>query len=159
MIMIRITDKLISKVSKKAGLSKRKRSNYNFHNTSSDNIQRFLNALEPGTYLRPHKHENPDKVEVFLILSGRVMVIEFDDHGNIIDHILLDPNKGNWGVEIPPKTWHSFVVLKEGSVLYEIKEGPYVEETDKIFAKWAPEEGSKEAQQYKQELIDLIIKE
>lgn len=157
--MIKITDKLISKVSKKARLSKRKRSNYNFHNTSSDNIQRFLNALEPGTYLRPHKHEDPDKVEVFLILSGRVMVIEFDDHGNIIDHILLDPDKGNRGVEIPPGSWHSFIVLEEGSVLYEIKGGPYVEETDKIFAEWAPEEGSGEVQLFKQELMDLILKD
>ena len=157
--MIKITDKLISKVSKKAGLSERKRTNYNFHNTSSDNIQRFLNALEPGTYLRPHKHENPDKVEVFLILSGRVTVIEFDDHGNIIDHILLDHENGNRGVEIPPGCWHSFIVLEEGSVLYAIKEGPYVEETDKIFAEWAPEEGSEEAQLFKQELMDLILKD
>lgn len=150
--MIKITDQLINDVSNKAKISKRKRCNYNFHN-SNDNIQRFINAIEPETYLRPHKHENPDKVEIFIILKGRVLVIEFDNNGNIVDYIILDSEKGEKGVEILPKTWHSFICMEEGSALYEIKEGPYVKETDKIFAKWAPEEGTKEAQKFNKKIL------
>ena len=84
------------------------------------------------------------------------MVIEFNDDGEIIDHIILDSEKGKKGVEIPPKTWHSFIVLKEGSVLYEVKEGPFIKETDKIFAKWAPEEGTKEAQEFNEKILSNL---
>ena len=154
--MIKITDKLLNTVSNEAKVSDRKRCNYRFHNSNSDNIQRFLNAGEPGTYVRPHKHENPDRVEIFLILKGRFLVNEFNDKGEIIDHIILDSEEGKKGVEIPPKTWHSFIVLKEGSVLYEIKEGPFIKETDKIFAEWAPEEGTKEAQEFNEKILSNL---
>jgi len=156
--MIKITNQLIDEISNEAKVSDRKRCNYSFHNSNGDYIQRFLNAGEPDTYVRPHKHENPDRVEIFLILKGRFLVIEFDDNGEIIDHIILDSEKGKKGVEIPPKIWHSFIVLQEGSVLYEIKEGPFIEETDKIFAKWAPEEGTKEAHEFNKKILsDLKI--
>jgi cupin fold WbuC family metalloprotein len=154
--MIKITDELLNTISNEAKASDRKRCTYSFHNSNSDYIQRFLNAGEIGTYVRPHKHENPDRVEIFLILKGRFLVIEFDDDGEIIDHIILDSEKGKKGVEIPPKTWHSLIVLKEGSVLYEVKEGPFIMETDKIFAKWAPEEGTKEAQEFNKKIISNL---
>ena len=43
--------------------SPRLRLNHNFHDDLADPINRMLNALEPGTYLQPHKHENPDKLD------------------------------------------------------------------------------------------------
>lgn len=154
--MIKITNKFIKTMSNKAKTSNRKRCNYIFHNSSDDYIQRFLNAAEPDTYVHPHKHENPNKIEIFIILQGRVLIVEFDDSGRIIDHIILDSEKGEKGVEIPPETWHSFIVLKEGSVLYEIKEGPYVKETDKIFAKWAPKEGTYEANKFNEQILSNL---
>ena len=151
--MIRITDELVSMVSMEAKASARKRYNYNFHKSYNDPVQRFINALEPGTYLRPHKHENPDKVEIFIILKGRVLIVEFNDQGKIIDHCILDFEKGDKGVEIPPKVWHSFIALKEGSVLYEAKEGPFVPETGKIFAEWAPEEETRESFEFNNKIL------
>ena len=118
--MMKITDAIISEASEKAKSSGRKRCNYNFHKSYSDPIQRFLNAVEPNSYLRPHKHEDPDKTEIFLSLKGRVLILEFDDKGSITDHFILDLQDGKIGVEIPPRTWHSFIALQEGSVLYEI---------------------------------------
>ena len=46
--------------------------NYNFHERLDDPVNRLLNALEPGTYLRPHRHLNPKKDEIFLLLRGRI---------------------------------------------------------------------------------------
>ena len=151
--MIKITHKLINEISNKAKTSVRKRCNYNFHRSYRDSIQRFLNALEPDTYLRPHKHENPDKIEIFLILGGKVLIVEFDDDGAIVDHTVLDFERGNKGVEISPGTWHSFIALQQGSVLYEIKEGPFDKETDKTFAEWAPEEGTEEAAEFNKRIL------
>jgi cupin fold WbuC family metalloprotein len=151
--MIKITDKLLEEVSDKAKVSERKRCNYNFHKSTEDPMQRFLNAVEPGTYVGPHKHDNPPKTEVFILHKGRVLVLEFDCDGKVTDHVILDSRGGNIGVEIPPMMWHTFMALQEGSVLYEAKEGPFIQEIDKVFAKWAPEEGSKEAQEFNKRVL------
>ena len=151
--MMKITDEIINETSDRAKRSERKRCNYNFHKSYSDPIQRFLNAVEPNSYLRPHKHEQPDKTEIFLSLKGRVLILEFDDNGGITDHFILDPREGKMGVEIPPRTWHSFIALQEGSVLYEIKEGPFVPGAGMIFAEWAPEEGTKAARQFNEKIL------
>lgn len=143
--MLKITNDFISETSLKAESSERKRMNRNFHKEADDLLQRMLNAMEPGTYIRPHKHEKPDKREVFIILRGKVAFIEFDPNGKVLDHFVMDAKNGNHGIEIAPRCYHSLISLESGSVLYEIKDGPYNPETDKQFAPWAPEEGSEEA--------------
>lgn len=151
--MIKITEKLLEEVSDKAKISERKRCNYNFHKSTEDSIQRFLNAVEPGTYVRPHKHENPPKTEILIILRGRTLILEFDDDGKITDHAILDSANGGKGVEILPNTWHTFIALQGGSVLYETKEGPFIKETDKVFAKWSPEEGTPVSYEFNERIV------
>ena len=128
--MIKINESFIDVTSAQAKSSVRRRMNFNFHLFPEDRLQRMLNAMEPDTYIQPHKHENPDKVEAFFCLRGRLLVVEFDDTGNILDHIILDP-----------KTGHSVISLESGSVAYEVKDGPYNPFDDKHFASWAPKEG------------------
>lgn len=146
--MIKIDQKVVGDCSKKAKSAERRRMNHNFHPQLDDALQRMLNAIEPGTYIRPHKHENPDKTEVFMVLKGRILVIEFDEKGAIQDHIILDHATQNYGVEITPRTWHTIVSLEEGSVAFEIKNGPYSPINDKDFASWAPKEGDVECQKF-----------
>lgn len=157
--MIKITSALVEDVLKKAASSPRKRANYNFHKTYDAPIQRMLNAANSGTYVRPHKHENPDKLETFVILKGRALIVEFDAKGRPTDHMILDPSMGGYAVEIPPRAWHSFIVLKPGTVLYEVKEGPYNKEVDKNFAPWAPEEGTEAAQAFNERVLKHFRKE
>jgi len=155
--MIKITDDLIKSVSDKAKASLRKRTNYNFHQSYDAPLQRLLNAAEPGTYIQPHKHEDPGKTEVFIVLKGSVVVVEFDDAGNVIDHVILDNEKSAANaaraVEIPPGVWHTFITLKSGSVLYEAKEGPYKKAIDKNFAPWAPREGDERCGEFNDKIL------
>ncbi len=153
--MIRINKNIVEETSTRAKNSPRKRMNYNFHPQLDDLLQRMLNAFEPGTYIQPHKHENPDKTEVFMVLKGRIAIVEFDDHGKIVDHEILDSSTGNYGVEIPPRTWHSVISLEEGSVAFEIKNGPYNQMNDKNFASWAPGKNEKGSAEF---LAGLIMK-
>jgi cupin fold WbuC family metalloprotein len=153
--MIRIDSYLLDETSAKAKLSPRRRMNYNFHEHYSDKLQRMLNAMEPLSYIQPHKHENPDKREVFFSLRGRILVIEFDESGNITDHTLLDPLSGNFGAEIPERTFHTIVALDPDSVAYEVKDGPYAPIDDKNFAAWAPKEQAPTAIEY---LRNLLVK-
>ncbi len=154
--MITIDKKLINTVSSQAIASIRKRKNHNFHKDYNDNLQRLLNAMEPDTYVHPHKHETPNKREVFIILRGSIAVIIYDNTGTITNITILNHNNGIYGVEIPPATWHSLVSLETNSVLYEVKDGPYDVNTDKIFATWAPSENTKEAIEYLKHLKHVI---
>lgn len=152
---IRLIDKqVLDETSGKAKLSPRLRMNYNFHELT-DPIQRMLNAIEPGSYIRPHRHKHPDKREIFLLLRGKGAVIIFDDSGRVTDVHLLEAGGEKLGVEIPPGAWHTIVSLEEGTVFFEIKDGPYVEITDKDFAPWAPAPGDTNQGEYLQRLVSL----
>ena len=149
-----VSSKLLDELSQKAESSPRKRLNLNFHKDLADPINRMLNAFEPGTYTQPHKHENLDKREVFIVLRGSLVVVIFDDSGNPTDFVLLDPHKGNYAIEIPPGVWHNVISLETGTVVYEIKDGPYQQISDKNFASWAPKEGDPDSDEYLRKLTD-----
>jgi cupin fold WbuC family metalloprotein len=153
--MIVINRQLASSVSEEAKNTARLRKNHNFHTDYEDPVNRMLNAFEPGTYIRPHKHESPDKCEVFIILTGKALVLQFDDEGTIKKHAILDNARGVYGVEIAPREWHSILSLASGTVLFEVKPGPYAPISDKNFASWAPAEGSPESPAY---LSSILIK-
>ncbi|WP_320018356.1 WbuC family cupin fold metalloprotein [Labilibaculum manganireducens] len=138
-----INNTLLNQVSLSAQSSPRKRMNYNFHANGDELLQRMLNALEPETYLPPHKHTA--QIEIFLLLRGKISVILFDDHGTITEVKKLDPFVGEYGVEIPIGVWHTILVEESGSVIYEIKQGPYLPNTGMEFASWAPEPSKNDA--------------
>ncbi len=137
-MLIPISDQLIEQTIAAARGSVRRRAIYRFHE-HEEAVQRMLNALEPGTYVRPHRHADPAKVECFLILRGKVACVEYDDTGMVVNHCILQP-EGLCGVEIPPGTWHSLICLASGTCVYEIIEGPYLAATHKSFAAWSPPE-------------------
>ena len=154
--MIKINDEFLDLTSAKAKSSPRLRMNYNFHPRYEDMINRLLNAMEPWTYIQPHKHENPDRFEIFLALRGRFVVFIFDENGEIVDHAILDAREGKYGVEIPPKTYHMLMSLESGSVAYEIKEGPYNPLNAKNLASWAPPEGDANVREYIKQLLGKV---
>lgn len=154
--MIHINHSITGDLIKQARSSSRKRKNFNFHENPSDPLHRMLHAMEPETYVQPHKHENPDKREAFIILRGKVAVVEYSDQGDVMDFIILDPVSGNYGVEIPPKTWHNLIALDSGTIVYEVKDGPWDPVDDKHFAAWAPREGDEECEAFKKKVLKLI---
>lgn len=143
-----IDTKLLENTTRKAKIAHRLRMNHNFHSDLTDPINRMLNALEPDTYIQPHKHENPDKREVFIVLKGSFVVFFFDDEGNITQQVELSNKSGTYGVDIPPGVWHTLICLESESVAYEIKDGPYIKPSDKNFASWAPKEGDDNCSEY-----------
>lgn len=132
-------------LSARAAASPRRRQNLNLHPALADPVQRMLNAFEPGTYVRPHRHAEPGRWELFLALAGSVAVLSFDEAGRVTGRLTLAAGGPTLGVEVPPGTWHGVVALEAGTVLFESKPGPYRALTDKDFAPWAPPEGDPRA--------------
>ncbi len=120
-----IDTSLLDKVSAQAKESSRLRMNYNFHRSLDDKCHRFLNAVEPGTVVPIHRH--PTKDESFVILLGKVRVTTHNDDGSILEDVVLSQESGNYGVDIPKNVWHKLESLESGSVIFECKEGPFVE--------------------------------
>ena|SRR5687768_11884256 len=124
--------------------SPRRRSIIRFHE-HPDYLQRMLNAIEPESYARPHRHSDPDKVEIFVALRGSVLMVRFSEDGAPIEGIVVGADGPVRGVEVPAGAWHCLVSLESNTVLFEVKEGPYDAATDKRFARWSPPEEDREA--------------
>ena len=147
----RIDRRLMQETTEKAKGSPRLRMNHNFHELS-DPVQRMLNAVEPGSYIHPHRHLDPPKVELFLVLKGRGALFAFNDAGEVTECCLLEAGGETPGVEVPSGTWHTIVSLEEGTVFLEVKDGPYVPLTDKDFAPFAPSPEDPASSAYLEEL-------
>lgn len=114
---------LLDKVSGQAKESPRLRMNFNLHDSLEAKAQRLLNALEPGTILPIHRH--CQTAETYMVIRGRIRVMFYNELGGMTADFLLDPLEGNYGVHIPKDQWHTLEVLESGTVIFEVKDGPY----------------------------------
>ena len=120
-----IDTELLDKVSEQAKASPRLRMNYNFHQSLDEKCHRFINAVESGTEVPIHKH--PTKDETFVILRGKVRVTTHRDDGTIIEDGVLCAEDGRYGANIPKGVWHTIEAMEADSMIFECKEGPFVE--------------------------------
>lgn len=114
---------LLDYVSRQSVESPRLRMNYNLHDRLDAKAQRLLNALEPGTVLPIHRHLHTP--ETYILLRGSLCVKFYNESKELIDSEILSHNHGKYGVDIPAGQFHSLEVLESGTVIFEVKEGPY----------------------------------
>jgi cupin fold WbuC family metalloprotein len=119
-----IDDDLLDKVTEQAKASPRLRMNYNLHDSLDAKAQRLLNALEPGTVLPVHRHSHT--AETYIVLRGAIKVLFYDENKMLTDEFMVSPQEGNYGVHIPAGQWHTLEVLESGTVIFEVKDGPYM---------------------------------
>lgn len=133
--------------------SPRKRMIQKIHKDHGSNVHKMFNAMQPGTYITPHRHMHPEKTETLLVVSGAILFVEFSDMGKMGTHTLLQPGTEIFGIDVAPHVYHTFIALKPDTLIFEIKDGPYEKSFDKDIPDWAPREGSVEAEQY---LLDML---
>jgi cupin fold WbuC family metalloprotein len=146
--LLLIDESLLSHVSGMARDSARRRRNYNFHADESEPCNRLLNAIEPGSYIRPHRHLEPGKDETLVVLRGRLGAVYFDDSGQVTRTLLMAPASALVGVHTPRGAYHSFIALEPGTVFFEAKAGPYTPLAENEIAPWAPAENDPAAADY-----------
>ena len=122
-----ITPSDLASLSRAAADNPRRRQNLNLHGDYADPCQRLFNAVEPGSYIRPHRHSNPPKSECFLAVRGRFVLLLFDDQGRVTDRLKVAPDGPAVAAEVPAGIWHMLIALEPGSVFFEAKPGPYVQ--------------------------------
>jgi cupin fold WbuC family metalloprotein len=120
-----------------AASSPRLRKNANLHAGNDYPCHRLFNALQPGTYVRPHRHLESSKDETLLLVRGSMGACFFDGAGNVVRTEKLSPGMA---VDVPHGVWHTFVCLEPDTVFFEAKAGPYVPMTPEEAAPFAPPE-------------------
>lgn len=151
-----ISKPLLQQLSSRAAAAERLRTNHNFHTPHAEEANRLLNAVEPGSYIQPHRHNHASKDESILVVSGQFGFVFFDETGTVTETVAASPEGEAIGVNIPHGTFHSVIALQPGSVFFEAKAGPYEPLTDDERAPWAPREGDSEAETYRKTLEALF---
>ena len=137
----------LDKLLEQAAANPRLRQNYDLRTTTADTSQRMLNALQPGTIVPIHRHE--DTTETVVCLCGRLDEVIYEEVTTFenkaldampmgmdaqdvmrrmeyreVERIHLCPAEGIHGCQIPKGAWHTVEVL-EPSVIFEAKDGGY----------------------------------
>lgn len=132
-----ITQTMLKALAQQARTAPRLRANHNLHPQLDDPIQRLAIAMEPGTYVRPHRHSHT--WEMLHPLAGRFVVLEFDDQGRVLSRSLLGTADGDVRLlELAAGSWHAVLSLEPGAVIFEIKHGPYQPLVEADLAPWSP---------------------
>ena len=139
--MKKITPSQLQSLSEQAQASPRRCANLNLHTELSDPIQRLAIAMEPDTYVRPHRH--PHTWELLYPLAGRFVVLHFDDSGTVTARTVLGEDAA--ALETPAGGWHAVLSLDVAGVIFEVKHGPYQPIPDADYAPWSPAAETAEA--------------
>lgn len=139
--MKQITATMLADLSAQAQASPRRRANHNLHVQLDDPIQRLAIAMEPDTYVRPHRH--PHTWELLYPLVGHFVVLHFDAVGIVTARSVLGNDAAL--IENPAGGWHAVHSLDAGGVIFEVKQGPYRPIADADYAPWSPAAESADA--------------
>jgi len=151
-----ITRELLAQVSAEARQNQRLRQNHNMHPSNESRCHRLLNAIEPGSYIRPHRHLDPEKDEGFVLMSGRLGIVTFTESGEVAETTVLSHATGHLAADIPHGVYHTALSLESGTVFYEIKAGPYRTLNEEETVAWAPEDGDPRAHVFLMKLRRLF---
>ena len=140
----------LGKLFEQAVANPRLRQSYDLRTSPTDNSQRMLNALLPGTVVPIHRH--PNSTETVICLCGKMEEVIYEeivsyenpsseDFKQSMDtqdvtrkveyremqRIRLCPTQAKYGCQIPEGAWHTVEVI-EPSVIFEAKDGKYEED-------------------------------
>ena len=123
-----IDKKVLDELSTQAKTNPRLRQGFDMRTSPNDKSQRLLNAMEPGTIMPIHRHKNTS--ETMVMVRGKLIERLYDDTGNMINELVMEPCGDYSMIQIPAGQWHSLEVLESGTVIFEAKNGMYMPLTD-----------------------------
>lgn len=122
-MQISIDNTTLDNLIEQAKVASRLRANLDLRNSPSDTSQRMLNAIEPGSVVPIHRHQNTS--ETMVILRGSVIEEFYNDEGVCIDTYEVSPTGPVLALNIPAGQWHTLRALESGTVILEMKDGVY----------------------------------
>ena len=142
----RLQESEIRMVTDKAIQSSRRRHAEILHRPG-DELNRVINCICCPSYMRPHLHPGPEKIEEITVLQGTLSLLFFGDLGQVVGSKTLSV-EGERFIRVPAFAWHTYVIGSKICITYETMKGRYDPLTWKQMAPWAPEENTEESDKY-----------
>jgi cupin fold WbuC family metalloprotein len=136
--------------------SAKRRARINAHPDGEDALHEMIIAIDPSSYIRPHKH--PGKSEAFHIVEGEVDIVVFKDDGEIDQIVELGaPGSGrSFYYRMSKPFFHTLIIRSDMLIVHEITNGPFRPQGT-IFADFAPEDSDTErAAAYQADLVRRV---
>lgn len=111
------------------------------HNDIRSHTHEMINVYPKYTYVRPHSHSF--KTETKIIIEGTMLVVIFDEGGEILDKFMMDRND-IFTSRLDKGIIHTNIPLTD-VIFHEVIEGPFIGKDDSIFPEWASEKKDKES--------------
>jgi cupin fold WbuC family metalloprotein len=117
----------------------KRRVRINAHPGSTDELHEMMIAIEPGSYIRPHKH--PAKSESFHIIEGQVDIVVFDEAGDIdrVVSLAAKDDRRPFYYRMSAPHFHTLIIRSDLLVVHETTNGPFLP-TGTVYAPFAPAE-------------------
>ena len=120
---MRIDRNLLDSLTGQAKASPRLRASYDLRNSAEDRSQRMLNAIEPGSPVPVHRHQETS--ETVVVLRGHLREIFYDDLKHVDEIVDLKAGGPIVALNIPAGRWHGVEVMESGTVILEMKDRAY----------------------------------
>lgn len=133
----------------------RNRAPIHLHDSLKEIPQRFVNCLNPYSYIRPHMHTAKEQWELMCWVCGNITVVFFDEVGRITKKILMNENNVRV-LEVPPGQNHTLITTEKSAYL-EIRNCKYHPSADRIYAAWSPAEGDEAVDGYQKQLLSAKV--
>ena len=77
-------DQYLDGLTVQAKVSPRLRQHSNVHQSYQETSQRLFNAIEPGSYIRPHRHASDPREELLIAVRGVMAMVTLNDQGAVV---------------------------------------------------------------------------
>lgn len=133
--ILKIDNEYISYLKSLAQQSIDKKCTMCLHNDVREHVHEMINVYPQDSYVRPHSH--PFKTETKSIIEGKLLIVLFDNTGEILEHFIME-KEGIFTLRIDKGIIHTNIPLTD-VVFREVITGPFVGYNDSVFPKWEPE--------------------
>lgn len=153
-----VDSNMVEKLIALAAEEPRQRCRLCLHAGVDNTLHEMVIVHKKSAYVRPHRHLG--KSESFHVIQGEMLVVLFNDDGEVREAIHLgEPGRNeSFCYRLGAELYHSVIPLTDWVVFHEVTNGPFRRE-DMVMAEWAPSESDNEqGSAYVQGLLGKTLK-
>ena len=132
-----INNELVDQIIGEAKQSQRHMARLLMHFDHEDPVQEMLIAMGRDCAVMPNR--SPGRSESLQVVKGELLLIVFDDNGNVLKRIEMGPygSDKTFLYRLSSTPWHTMIPLSNIVVVHEVIEGPFVNSSDPL-PDWIP---------------------
>lgn len=137
--LIEVNQQWLDYLKEEAKKSPNRRARLLMHHSLQDPVQEMIIAFCKDSTVTVHR--TPKRSESLQVVEGEVLIVMFDEGGNITHRFEMGPlGSGKTFIyRIKSVPWHMVIPLTDIVVIHESLQGPF-EKVDECFPTWIPQD-------------------